>query len=617
MFEFVKIAWRNLWRNTRRTLIISFAIGLGIWGGIIAVAFDNAFVFQMMDNFIYTHLGHIQIHFKGYHKNPALRLCIAEPEKVLEAVKTVPGIKGYAPRIKSFGLAQSPRASQGVMLVGIDPELEPTVTRIKTFIRRGRFFQEAEERGVLIGEALAKKLRLELGDKLTIFSQGFASDEGVMESLRVVGIYKSGVSELDKTLVYLPLKTAERILEVEGKISEVAIVIEQEDKLNRVKNLLKEKLKPLRPRLGVREKELESSSAGKDKFLVFTSPDKNIILDPEIYEEAFKRNSSLEGITVRLNLPITALHRLEKGKVSSLNLSLVGIDPLGEEKVSGIFSKVELAPDSWLWGTELEKELEVNQDWVILSEPASKKLNARPGEKISFDTGDKILELEVVGIIKDFPGAGLGEDFALVHRQRIFKTFINRPAGSEIWARLNPEANPEQVKQELLGYLDFEVLDWGELYPVLAQLYSLMNAANYVLLLVIYIAVAFGIANTMIMSVFERVRELGILKAVGTRPAQLFGLIIIESIFLAILGMVIGAIASGITIGLWARSGLDLSMFATGMEALGLGTVLYPVLTFENILGAVVMAVLITIISAIYPALRASRLLVVEALRRF
>ena len=144
-----------------------------------------------------------------------------------------------------------------------------------------------------------------------------------------------------------------------------------------------------------------------------------------------------------------------------------------------------------------------------------------------------------------------------------------------------------------------------------------MNAANYILLLVIYIAVAFGIANTMIMSVFERVRELGILKAVGTRPAQLFGLIIIESIFLAILGMVIGAIASGITLGLWARQGLDLSMFATGMEALGLGTVLYPVLTFENILGAVVMAVLITIISAIYPALRASRLLVVEALRRF
>jgi len=561
MFEFVKIAWRNLWRNTRRTLIISFAIGLGIWGGIIAVAFDNAFVFQMMDNFIYTHLGHIQIHFKGYHKNPALRLCIAEPEKVLEAVKTVPGIKGYAPRIKSFGLAQSPRASQGVMLVGIDPELEP-----------------------------------ELGDKLTIFSQGFASDEGVMESLRVLGIYKSGVSELDKTLVYLPLKTAERILEVEGKISEVAIVIEQEDELNQVKNLLKEKLNPLRPRLVVREKELESSSSGKDKFLVFTSPDKNIILDPEIYEEAFKRNPS---------------------KVSSLNLSLVGIDPLGEEKVSGIFSKVELAADSWLWGTELEKELEVNQDWVILSEPAGKKLDAQPGEKISFDTGDKILELEVVGIIKDFPGAGLGEDFALVHRQRIFKTFINRPAGSEIWARLSPEANSNQVKEELLGSLDFEVLDWGELYPVLAQLYSLMNAANYVLLLVIYIAVAFGIANTMIMSVFERVRELGILKAVGTRPAQLFGLIIIESIFLAILGMVIGAIASGITLGLWARSGLDLSMFATGMEALGLGTVLYPVLTFENILGAVVMAVLITIISAIYPALRASRLLVVEALRRF
>ena len=143
-----------------------------------------------------------------------------------------------------------------------------------------------------------------------------------------------------------------------------------------------------------------------------------------------------------------------------------------------------------------------------------------------------------------------------------------------------------------------------------------MDIANYVFLLVIYIAVAFGIANTMIMSVFERVRELGILKAIGTRPGQLFNMVILESVMLAMIGMGLGGAVSGLTVWVWAKRGLDLSIFAEGMEAMGLGTVLYPVLTLENIVFSVAGAFIIAIVSAFYPAYRASRLLVVQALQR-
>ncbi len=613
MFEFIKIAWRNLWRNTRRTIIISCAIGLGIWGGIVAVALDNAFVFQMMDNFIYSFLGHIEIHFKGYQKNPSLRLCIIDADRVISLVKEVRHIKSYSPRIKSFGLAQSPRSSQGIMLIGIDPVLESRTTRIKSFIKQGRYFERDDEPAVLIGKELAKKLRLRVGDKLTIFSQSLASEEGVMESLRVVGIYKSGISDLDKSLVYLPIKTAERILEMQGKINEVAIVVDSEKNVPMVKRALKDGLEKIKHNLKAKAEEVLIDGK-RTKFVIFKSAN-NFILDPEIYEEAFKRNSSLKAQSARIYLPITAVFQ-DKGKPNSLDIDLIGIDPINEQKATGILSKIILPEDSWLKGTEIEKELEVNTDWVILSKSASKKLGAEAGKEIVFDSGDKRLKLRVIGVIEEFYGEQR-KDFAIVHRRGLWRNFINRSCASEIWVRLKPDADLDKAKRSLLASIGYEALDWGELYPTLAQLYSLMNAMNYVLLLVIYIAVAFGIANTMIMSVFERVREFGILKAIGTKPFQLFMMVIFESIMLAVLGMILGGLASGVTVFIWARRGLDLSMFASGMEALGLGTVLYPVLTLENIVGAVVMAVLIAIISAIYPAYRASRLLVVEALRHY
>src|SRR4030042_5698580 len=103
---------------------------------------------------------------------------------------------------------------------------------------------------------------------------------------------------------------------------------------------------------------------------------------------------------------------------------------------------------------------------------------------------------------------------------------------------------------------------------------SMIDVANYIFLLVVYIAVPFGISNTMIMAVFERLRELGILKALGTTPGQIFLLVILESIFLSILGMILGMAVSGATYWLWARHGLDLSFLASGIGATGLGAVL-------------------------------------------
>lgn len=154
--EFFKIAWRNLGRNIRRTIIIISAITLGIWGALVTMAIYNAFGVQMVNSFIYTDLGHIQIHAKGYQKNPSLRLCITDGQEVLQKLKHAGHLAGYTPRINAFALAQSARGAQGVYLTGIDPALEPTVTRIREFVKSGYFFESSDEPSVLVGKALAK-----------------------------------------------------------------------------------------------------------------------------------------------------------------------------------------------------------------------------------------------------------------------------------------------------------------------------------------------------------------------------------------------------------------------------------------------------------------------------
>ncbi len=617
MSEFIKIAWRNLWRNKRRTLVITFAIALGVWGVLVAIAVDNAFVYQMMDNFIYTHLGHIEIHANGYQKNPSLRLCMPEAEALLEKVRGTRHIKGYAPRIKAFGLAQSPRASQGVMIIGIDPELEANVTRIRTFITEGRYFNKDDFRSVLIGESLSHKLKADVGDKVTFFTQGFRSEEGVIESLRVIGLYRSGISEFDKALVYIPLKLGESILEMDGKLSEVAIVVDDEKNLDLVKDTLKEKVMGKDTGLKFVKAEVQDQDGGGINLIkVMSDRQGETIHDPEALGESFRLNRGTAAVAYRLVLPSLAENLVPEGNDSEVELDLIGIDPVNENKVTTVFDRVEVSENGWLAGSEIEKELDVRDDWIILGEQTSLALSAGAGDTVRLEYEDESLEMEVAGILKGGIEEGDDAPFALMSRRQMWGAFSRDPSVSEVLIRLEPGSDPEAVSQELIAGLGREVLYWGELYPILEQMAVLMDIANYVFLLCVYIAVAFGIANTMIMSVFERVRELGILKAVGTRPGQLFNMVILESVMLAMIGMGLGGVVSGVTVWVWARNGLDLSMFAEGMEAMGLGTVLYPVLTFENIIFSVVGAFIIAVLSALYPALRASRLPVVEALQR-
>jgi ABC-type lipoprotein release transport system permease subunit len=137
----------------------------------------------------------------------------------------------------------------------------------------------------------------------------------------------------------------------------------------------------------------------------------------------------------------------------------------------------------------------------------------------------------------------------------------------------------------------------------------------YVVYLIIALAMIFGIVNTMLMSVFERIQEFGVLMAIGMRVRRIFVMILFEAGFLGLVGTAAGlALGTGLLL-VFSRIGIDFSIFSEGLTSFGVGAVIYPRLTVDTILNVLVIIPLTTVLGAVYPAARAMRLQPVAAIR--
>ena len=170
-----------------------------------------------------------------------------------------------------------------------------------------------------------------------------------------------------------------------------------------------------------------------------------------------------------------------------------------------------------------------------------------------------------------------------------------------------------QLVQELgSGY---EVLTYKQLLPLLVMQVDVYKETIFIFYAIIGIAMMFGIINTMLMSVFERIHEFGVLMAVGMKNRRLFVMILLEAFLLGISGTVIGAVIGYLIYLPLADSGINLSAFADGLNSIGSGSVIYPILTPESIVSAIFVIPAIAVLGAIYPALRAARLDPITAIR--
>lgn len=398
-----KLAWRNLWRNKRRSLIIQLSVVVGVFAIITLDSISNGFLYQMLFNQISISVSHIQIHKEGFRDNKLVQNYIPDYEKAEKIVKRNSHIKAYSKRVIAFGLVSSAANSSSIYIYGVIPKDEAKVSIIKSSVTKGTYLTGASHE-ILIGEKLAEKLEVSIGDKIVIMANTIHGNVG-SDLFRVVGLFKTFSSEFDKANIYIPLQSAQRLLGIGDKIYEIAMITNN-------------------------------------------------------------------------------------------------------------------------YGTAPQ-----------IASVLSKKLDN-----------------------------------------------------------------------------DYEILSYKDLLPLLIIQLEFYKETSFIVTLIVSLALIFGIINTMLMAVFERIREFGVLMSIGMKNRKLFSMILTEAFILGIIGTVAGTILALLIEIPLTHSGLDLSIFAQSLDSFGIGAIIFPSVSFENTLITFFTIPIVAVLGAIYPALKAIRLQPVYAL---
>nr|MDJ0939296.1 ABC transporter permease [Woeseiaceae bacterium] len=218
----VMLAWRNLWRNHRRTGIMLAAIGFGVWAMIFMIALTQGMVNEMIKDGISTLPGHVQVHHPDYRDDPNINNLIPASDSALSEAMTEAGFETWATRVKVPAVVTSERESRGVTLLGVDPGRERDFSFVDYDAVEGRFLDAVDDRGVVIGRKLAETLDTEVGKRVVIMSQD--PDNDIADrGFRVVGIYDANMESFENTYVLTGKTTLQSLLKVDDRVTEVVV----------------------------------------------------------------------------------------------------------------------------------------------------------------------------------------------------------------------------------------------------------------------------------------------------------------------------------------------------------------------------------------------------------
>ena len=400
----LNIAWRNIWRNKRRSLVVLSSVVVGVAAILVIDGLNNGMLNQMLYNQISSSVSHLQIHKSGYNDNKVIQSFIPESDKVEYKLQNTAGIEAYSKRVKAFGLVSSAYNSSGVYITGVIASDEKRVSNIADMMVEGSYLTDKKDE-IIISKKMAEKLNVKLGSKIVVMASTLDGSPG-QQLFKVTGIFETYSSTFDKSNIYIGLPDAQKLLEVGDEIYEFAVIAKNHEQIE--------------------------------------------LLD-----------SSIES----------------------------GLD-------------------------------------------------------------DR-----------------------------------------------------------------YEVLNYKELLPMMIMQIQLTKESMMILNMIIGLALIFGIINTMLMSVFERIREFGVLMAIGLKSGRLFRMVVTEALILGIIGTIAG-IAAGYLFTLpFVHYGFDFSVFAESLKSFGVGAKIYPAVSFENTISVAIMIPIIAVLGAIYPAYKAVKLQPVYAIR--
>ena len=400
-----RLAWRYLWRNHRRTIVMLSAISIGAWAMMFMMALTRGMVDQMISDGISVIPGHVQIHDPAYLDDPSVINRIPYSDEELASMFDGVGFEAWASRVRVPAVITSERESRGVTLLGIDPAAERSFSFVDYDDVDGRFLEGVDDNGIVLGAKLANTLETGVGKRVVLMSQD--PDNDIADrGFRVVGLFHANIESYEDSFVFVGRETAQKLLRIGDTTTEVVFV-------------------------------------GDD------------------YRD-----------------------------------------------VEPVYDKVVAAVD----------------------------------------------------------------DSVRVSR-------------------------------------------WTEVDKYLGTMLKTMDGFMLIWVVVIFLALSFGLVNTLVMAVFERVREIGLMLALGMKPAMILGQIIIESMLLLAVGLLIGDVLAYATVRP-LESGIDISVVAKGMEMVGVSSMLYPRLYLADVVLANVVVLFLGFLASLSPAWRASRYEPVEAITK-
>ena len=227
----LKLAWRNLWRNKRRTLITISSVFFAVFLSILMRGFHVGSWQNLIDNVLHSYTGYVQVHAKGYWENKNFDYSLSANDSVFKKITRIQNVKELIPRLESFSLASAGEKTKGVITVGIDPEKENHFTKLKSRIVSGRYFNK-NDTSIILSQRLATFLKLKVNDSLVLLSQGY---QGVSATgiFKIAGIVKLPAPEFDNQLVFLPLPVAQEFYSAPNLLSSIVVDVHDPEKIDK------------------------------------------------------------------------------------------------------------------------------------------------------------------------------------------------------------------------------------------------------------------------------------------------------------------------------------------------------------------------------------------------
>jgi ABC-type lipoprotein release transport system permease subunit len=588
----LQIAWRNLWRNRRRTALTLVAVSLGLAAMLAMTAMMRAYGDRMIEALIGSSTGHVQIHREGYRRDQQFTLTIPDAPAVLEAVRANPGVEAAAGRIYGFAHAAFVRgdgaavrggggqdvASPVVGLVGMEPEAEARVTDLSQKVVEGTWLRAPTD--AVIGAVLAERNGIRLGDAVlptTVAATGAMQGPWAVSDQvpRVVGIIRTGVEDLDGQLVVMPTSYLARLVGLEGQVHEIAIRARDADQLD--------------PLVASLRRDVAAARA------------------------THRRGDALPATTALAIGRATADGAGPGGDAPTVRLLGVAIDDV-DERGDGASRSSGLAAGRFL----------ARAEDVVLPVALARRLGVGPGDRVAVavpvDCGEPGLDCPPSAEPFLVAGTYEGGDLALV-AEPVVRDNVAALAPAAV-GRLEGEAAARAagLVARLRGELRAgdEILPWQTLNPTLADMVQMMETAPLIYLIIIYFAVVLIIVNTMLMATYERLREFGIMRAVGMMPWRVVVMVVTESFLLSLVGVAFGLAVAVPLILYWSAAGMDLSVFSPGSYEFGgvvFDPVLWPTLDVGDLVSSSIAVMVLTTWAGVYPAFRAATVRPVDALR--